>query len=528
MAETPNYLGYLEQMPKESPLLSAIQSGIGTYSALQQVKGEKQRQKYQAEKLKQEEMKTKDMPGTLERKIKTEEQVLREGELKLGALPGELKRKEIVDQQAIKQNELFLKAYPETLRLGLTSQQLLLKQSEMQSTVANMGIQDLKHNHVMNDLADIADMASINPELANKMYKSKRSSWIALGENSDLMPKEFDKKAQGIAAQALAHAPNRKEEREYNNELIKEDLKVSGQMTVAQLKALGKGDVGTNEELKVEARENTKFKSVVNNAATGAMTIKKDTQEMLRLVEKGVGQFGVLRGGMMFLNTAGQENMKAMNKLFLDLFAEMPHIGRGGQYLLQRVQAAKPSAFMSQKAYTDMTKSYAAAADYIIQKNNFIEKMWSIGIHDRNQLNNSWNKFEMNTDIIDKKGEYHPEIADNWESYFAEHLQDLPSSLVNRINAKKNVESQGTQPPFQTIPHPFANEQNPQQMGQNLQNQLAQTVNQPVQMQQRATPTTSPQPIQQTTGTVAPSVTQTGMIPSYSGQSPSSLITGGI
>lgn len=492
--ETPSYLGFADRMPKESPLMSAIEGGMQTYGALQQIKGEKQRQQLEEEKLKQAKMTTETMPGTLERKKTTEEQLietgkqtLEEGRLKLGALPEELKRKETKEQQAIRQTDMFLKAYPEALKQGLTANELANAQARLQVSVNSMSLQDQKHNKVQNDLADIADIASANPELANKMWQAKRPGWIAYGENSENIPTSYDRNAQIIANQAQAHAPSRSSERTLHNELLKESIHGQALLTEIQLKKVQEGDTYSKKWQEASAEADRKYKTVLNTAASGAMVIKKDTDEMLRLAEKGVGQFGYLSGRTMVLNTTGQENLKAARNLLLDKFAQMPHIGRGGNLLLQIIEQSKPDPKMTYEAYTQMAKSYAAAANYLIERNNFIEEMGNQDVHDETQLENAWNKFENVSDVQDRQGNFNPEVPSQWRSWFAKNLDALPSSLVQKLKGKQIIEREGIKPNASSIPNPM------QQQGQNITQQ---------------------------------SITKTGVVPTYAGQTPTSLLQG--
>ncbi len=507
---TPDYLGFAKERPKESPLTTAIESGTAMYGELQKFAGEKQRQDIQAEELKQKKMTTEDMPGSLARKKETEEQViaqgkqiLQEGKLKLGALPGELSRKQTTEEQAIRQNAMFLKAYPESLKLGLDAQQLANAQARLTNQVSQMSVDDLKHNHVQNDLADIAEIATKDKDLAAQIYKEKREHFIAMGEDPKSIPQEFDKRAQMEANKALGHSAAAAEERKYQQELVKQALVNKGALAVATAKELAAGTPGEKKYAENEGVENSKFRTQVANTATASMKVKKDTDEMLKLSEKGVGQFGYFTGNTMVLTTEGQENLKASRQLLLDMFAQMPHIGRGGNLLLNIIEQSKPDPKMTHEAYTQMAKAYAAAANYGIEYGNFIEEMKNQGVTDRVELQNAWNRFEANTDVQDKQGNFHPEVPTQWRTFFADSPQALPSSLVKKMTMTSIVQSQGIQPAAQPMPHPFKDS--------NAQSQNKQAGQSTMSTERPSRPY---------------SVTQTGVVPVYNGQNPTNLLQG--
>ena len=98
-----------------------------------------------------------------------------------------------------------------------------------------------------------------------------------------------------------------------------------------------------------------------SDAADKASVIKQDLQTMAGFANKMPSELGVIKGRMLNFTSPRTTDFRANQKLVLDMFSQMPHIGRSGNLLLNTIQQSKVPATMD-IMITSKSKSFVCGS----------------------------------------------------------------------------------------------------------------------------------------------------------------------
>ena len=166
--------------------------------------------------------------------------------------------------------------------------------------------------------------------------------------------------------------------------------------------------------------------NATSDAADKASVIKQDLQTMAGFANKMPSELGVIKGRMLNFTSQGQQVLAANQKLVLDMFSQMPHIGRSGNLLLNTIQQSKVPATMDINDYIKRANLLYAGANYVTQRNQFNQYLIENGVTNEPKAQAIWDKFEDKHPIMDTKtGKINTESPGMWRSF----LQNNPNLL---------------------------------------------------------------------------------------------------
>lgn len=366
-------------------------------------------------------------------------QAIRQRELQQQALQQQMATQQIAQQAARER----LGALPAQLAAEQQRRELAIthdvqENSHLRRQLAMDALNADQAGHVMMSRR-MADLALAPPEMKEQKYQDIKSELNSIGYDTSKMPQNYDKRVEHSAQIFLYHSPESAVARQHEFEIGKMKLQQAGQLALAQAKAAIAPGMTMKAFEQAEGKKNSDFFTDTQNNAAKAEPILNDVK-----VLKGIGgqipeQFGKVRGYMMNLTPKGQALMSENNKLIIDRFSQMPHIGRGGNLLLRTIKGEKPGPNMSYAAFMQRINRYETAASFLVEKNKFSNYMKSLGILDRNKIQSIWDDFTTLYSPIDAQGNPHPQRPSRW----MEFLQNHPHLIGRALPA-------GAQPPTAT------------------------------------------------------------------------------
>lgn len=308
-------------------------------------------------------------------------------------------------------------------QLAAEQQQRILANQQMHHQLA-MGQMTMDQAHHVMLGNRLSDLASLPENMRGGEYQNIKQEMREQGFDVNKMPKTYDANAQALTALAVQKSPASAEVRKQSFELAKQRLQQMGQLEVEKMK-LGV-PVATKAFQTEEGKKNSAFFDDVQKGSDNAGEVLNDVQQMRGIAGQIPARFGLVRGNMIELSSLGQQFLMNNYKLILDLFKQMPHIGRGGQLLLRTIKKSKPSANMSNEALQKSLNAYEAGAKLLIEKNQFSTFMKSRNIFDRNKIQGIWDNFTSTYPTIDARGNTDPKMASKWVDF----LQHNPHVLT--------------------------------------------------------------------------------------------------
>ena len=155
----------------------------------------------------------------------------------------------------------------------------------------------------------------------------------------------------------------------------------------------------------------------MSDAADKASVIKQDLQTMAGFANKMPSELGVIKGRMLNFTSPRTTDFRANQKLVLDMFSQMPHIGRSGNLLLNTIQQSKVPATMD-IMITSKSKSFVCGANYVTQRNQFNQYLIENGVTNEPKAQAIWDKFEDKHPIMDTKtGKINTESPGMWSLF---------------------------------------------------------------------------------------------------------------
>jgi hypothetical protein len=419
----PNYLGFAQQP-------GMLQTAIGTMGTLQQQEAQRQTMQQQA--------------ALAPVKLQQAQEAVREQPLAFG------------QQQKTKQ-----------MQQQLAAQQIAASKLNMEQT---------KHKLVDTDLADVYSA----PEAQQAdIYAQKRKEWIKIGIDPSEVPEQYDANMQTEAKGAYNRSSPVAAQRKLEGDIYKVQLKGQYDIQTAQQKGVAaakaaatKGTPQQQAFQTAEGQKNSAYFDTINTNSDKASEIYNQAAKLIGTAGQIPNDLGILKQGKLMLTPKGRELLANTRQMILKMFANMPHVGRGGNLLQTNIKGSKPAVSMPYQAYINVAKWYRAASSLTMEKNQMAQVLKQNGITDRNRINNIWDRFQEAYPISDAQGNVIEENTKKWPKF----LQDNPGlisgaagGVVNvpppSIAGKKLPGTVGSLAGTQTVPQPKQAPPQPQQGG---------------------------------------------------------------
>lgn len=405
---TPNYLGFLQAMPKESPIERGITSAMQGYGDVQK---------------------------------------LREQTAEAQALPKEIEQKQQYMQGLIDQKQLLLKSMPQALQAKITDQQLT-NTLDQQKIVANrMSAQQNQDSYFSSKVASLreAEQSGLDKKHVNNQYQRLRKQMIDLGDNPANIPKTYDDRVKSIGDHVLTNSPAAIEARKFSEAMQKQALINKGKLD--EKKAAGMQDNPEAKSfMKSEGEANSKYITSVTQGAAATGRAINSLDSLMAVAQQHPDYFGYVRG-----KVTGQltpEGSAALSNAYNVVLNEAQGLkGLATIFRTSTMQKvllqAKPRVDQPYGAFIDTIKRHLVEQRSMQEQAKFVNWAENNGIRNRRQLSTAWTDFMNSAHIVDKQGKYHPENVSSWGNYFANNPDKLPPALANVM--AKNVQTAAQQ-----------------------------------------------------------------------------------
>lgn len=413
---TPNYLGFLQATPKQSPFQRALESGLQTYGDVQNLMAKTYATRAFPKEIEQEQK-------IKEQKITQGEQEIKQGEQKIAK--GELEAKYYPEQleEEAESRRLLLQALPKdiSLRQHGTAIENLINESKLRA--ANLSENQLKENIANNELAKIYETHLNYPDAKNDQYNISKKKLSAFGIS---LPEKMDDST--IAKAKYAYDQKQRLD-PFNQSLARLRLINEGKVNVAEMKGANKQQSIFDKETE-KATSNWIQKDLSNSADVANDLIRRATN-IDESATKNAYAFGPIIGPIakQFVPAVNKADADAMNAV-LDMLAKTPGASRGTKALLNALQASKVQVKDPLDSIHSKTNDLIFGGHLVQEELNFANQMIANGVLDKAQIQESWNSFLQSQNFKDEKtGMYIPDKLTTWGQYFIEHPEKQPLAL---------------------------------------------------------------------------------------------------
>jgi hypothetical protein len=257
------------------------------------------------------------------------------------------------------------------------------------------------------------------------------------------IPQNYTPELGSMAQYGYNSLPPGMQAQRLQNDLLKQQLTELEKRKEAQIQAAETPTTYQKQFQTAEAKEDSAFATKIQQGSDNALQIREDAREMLGAGGQIPQEFGVVRGNMMMLTPQGQLAIKNMNKLVLDMFNTMPHIGRGSNLLINIIKRSKPSANIAYPTFVKVAQSYQALSQRAIEYNKFLNYMRNSNITNRNRLSSIWAQYATKYPISDNKGNPLMENLGNWESFLISNPQLIKGKNITRGTSTQQIVPKG-------------------------------------------------------------------------------------
>jgi len=188
-----------------------------------------------------------------------------------------------------------------------------------------------------------------------------------------------------------------------------------------------------------EAKENEAYLTTVNQNADKAQDLMGDLQQVQGALNKAMT--GLTPTMTNFTTAQGQELKAALNKLYLQKFQNLSHVGQAGRAILGVIKGMKPSDWQKPEAAQHLIDMMNAATHRVLEKQEMVGFLHNQGITDRTDIDRLWNGYMKDAPAInveDNGIDYRN--LDSWASYVASHaksLKDMRTMTGQPVDANK-------------------------------------------------------------------------------------------
>jgi len=469
----PRYLDFVKQMPKESPLTTAINTGMQTYGALQQLEEQRLRSK-------EEQMRVEALPGQLERQKTAEEQRVKEGEINLQYLPKE-------KEQGLQKGQAEIA----TNKLTQQHLQAMIQGAGLQNAMSAISLDTAKENVKNSELAKLyqasLNHSSDNPEdkkILDQQLAATKKRLAPLGVS---VPNKIDDDLLRTGKQAY--------------DAMQASDPFVQKMSLLRAAIDGKANVSAHKPTPFESQtqKNTAeyFNKDLSKTIDAADDMDRNVDDLLAQTSKHPGIYGTaipsLPGVSYLMPDVPIASADAIN-LQLDKFGSTPGASRGSVGVLTTVGKSKISLTGDpHESIVHKAMQIKTGTEGLRQYRSFANSMMNEGIYNKSEIDEAWDNFAQTKPYLDKNGNYHPEAMSTWPEFFMQNPKKLPRGIQQKIQDSQKYG-------FQAAAQPMTQQNTPEQQ----QNAAVQNVIQSV-FQDSNT------------------ITNNGMIPDYN---PSSVISG--
>lgn len=422
MGDTPNFLGFLQEAPKESPLERGIRGALQTYGDVQS--------------LIQQTYKTRAMPKDIEQGQALKGQEIQKGGLELQYLPEQL-------EQEAKTRQLMVDALPKDISLRQSGAGLENAYKGLRNQAESASVDELHNQIAENELAKLYQTKINFPDQLQSQYKASRKTLIAHGADPETLPAELNDDILDRAHMSYSTQQD-KALLPLKNELAKIALQNKGKVDAEAAKQASAQQFSIDKDTQ---KASTKFfeEELPSSSGIGFDT-QQTAQDMRRQVQKHEWVYSTspLTGGLLALGA--KYKMPSVNQaaadsaeLQLAKLAATPGASRGTKALLNKVAESKVSIYDPPEAIYNKLDKFETAGIIASEYSNFANLMKQNGIISKGQIQNSWDKFIEARTYIDKDGKYHPGESRNWRKYYQQHPDDLPEGIKQKTTDSQKL-----------------------------------------------------------------------------------------
>jgi hypothetical protein len=422
---TPDYLGFLREEPTQSPLGAAITGGLETYGDVQ--------------RLRQQTMLTAAMPKEIAAEEALQKQAVETGALKEKYLPQQLETEQ-------RNRDLLLKALPTQLSEQLTTERLNNLINRDKYSASQLGLAELQRGYVDKRLGELygETIKGLPENIRDQQYQAIIKQAKGYGVDTADLPAKWDTSVAGRGAIAYANFPANVALQKYWNDVNKS-------MLDAYAKAQGKKGIpdATPYQKQWETDQSNadnKYYNQVTDSATRGAEMYGYAKRIMDIYDAHPDQFGAVigRASSRWATAAQEANFNAIN-ILLDRMQNFPATALRTTSMQDTFKRAK----IDPTKDTLATGRYKAAliaseglgrmleADF----DRYIRDQY--GIRDNQQIQLSWMKFLTAHTEVMPDGRINPENLRNWQQWFMQHPDALPTSIRIKRDIQKMTGATG-------------------------------------------------------------------------------------